>query len=206
MRLRRPSKQAVYFTHFAALADSLQDGSLILAELSGIPVEQRRAAADRLAEVCDSADGAAAAVVRALRENYATPFDRDCLYRLSSELCQAVHRLESVAFALSSSAFDEFPVGVLEMLAVLSDATDQTKRMLQRLSVKPDQWEYVDSVNRLFHRAEALRLQISDAVPAAKRGIVHLAAANQLGQTFHEAVRAFRAVGEVVAEIAVRES
>jgi uncharacterized protein Yka (UPF0111/DUF47 family) len=206
VRLRRPSRQAVFFTQFGALADSLQDGSLILAELSGIPVEQRRAAAERLAEVCDSADGAASAVVRALRENYATPFDRDSLYRLASELCQTVHRLDSVAFALSSSAFDEFPVGVLEMLAVLSDATDQTKRMLQRISSKPDQWEYVDSVTRLFHRAEALRLQISDTVPAARKGMVHVAAATQLGFAFYEAVRSFRAVSEVVAEIAVRES
>jgi hypothetical protein len=114
--------------------------------------------------------------------------------------------LEAVGFALSSSAFDEFPVGVHEFLAVLSNASDQTHTMLQRLPAKPDQWQYVESMSRLFHRAEMLHLQVSDAVPAARRGLVHLAAATLLGQMFYEAARSFAGMGAAVAEIAVRES
>lgn len=206
MRLRRLSHEAEYFTHLADLSSSLRQSSLILAELSGIPVEERREAAGRLAAVSDEADAAESAVLRALRENYATPIDRDALYRLTNALCQTTHRLESVGFALSSSAFEQLPVGVLEMLAVLSNATDQTHSMLKRLPGKPDQWQYVESMSRLFYRAEALHLQISDAVPAARRGLAYLAAATLLGQTFYEAARSFTSVGTVVAEVAVRES
>lgn len=206
MRLRRLSNEAEYFTHLGDMSSSLRQGSLILAELSGIPMEERRAAAARLAEVSDAADAAESAVLRALRENYATPVDRDSLYRLASSLCEATHRLESVGFALSSSAFEEFPVGVLEMLALLSNATDQTHSMLKRLPAKPDQWQYVESMSRLFHRAETLHLQVSDAVPAAKKGLAYLAAATLLGQMFYEAARSFTSIGTVVAEIAVRES
>ena len=206
MRLRRLSNETEFFTHLADLATSLRTGTLILAELTGIPMEERRDAVSRLTEVTDAADAAESAVLRALRENYATPVDRDSLYRLASTLREAVHRLEAVGFALSSSAFDEFPVGVHEFLAVLSNASDQTHTMLQRLPAKPDQWQYVESMSRLFHRAEMLHLQVSDAVPAARRGLVHLAAATLLGQMFYEAARSFAGMGAAVAEIAVRES
>lgn len=206
MRLRRLSNEAEYFKHLTDLSSSLRQGTLILAELSGIPVEERREAAGRLAAVSDDADAAESAVLRALRENYATPVDRDALYRLTSALCETTHRLQSVGFALSSSAFEEFPVGVLEFLALLSNATDQTHSMLRRLPGKPDQWQYVESMSRLFHRAEALHLQVSDAVPAAKRGLAYLAAATLLGQMFYETARSFASIGTVVAEIAVRES
>lgn len=206
MRLRRLSNEAEFFTHLSDQATSLQQATLILAELTGVPLDERRGAMTRLAAVSDEAHAAELAVLRALRENYATPVDRDSLYRLSSTLRGTVHRLEAVGFALSSSAFDEFPAGVQEFLAVLSQASDQTHTMLAHLPAKPDQWLYVESMSRLFHRAEMLHLQVSDAVPAARRGLVHLAAATLLGQMFYEAARSFAQLGNVVAEIAVRES
>lgn len=206
MRLRRLSREAVYFARLDELADCLESASLVLAELSGIPVDQRRSAGERLSVLCDRADEASAALVRQLRENYATPLEREDLYRLADALRETCHRLDGVGFALSSSAFDEFPAGVLEMLALLANASDATKKALKRMPAQPDQWEYVESVTRLHYRAQTLQLKVSDAVPAAKRGLVYLAAASQLGTAFLAAAESFRDVGAAAADIAVKES
>ena len=58
MRLRRLSHETEYFTHLSGISASLRQSSLILAELSGIPVEERREAAGRLAAGSDEADAA----------------------------------------------------------------------------------------------------------------------------------------------------
>ena len=61
MRLRRVPRESQFYDLFIELAAHLQDGTLVLAELSGIPVDERRAAARRMQEICDSADESAGA-------------------------------------------------------------------------------------------------------------------------------------------------
>ncbi|WAL39948.1 DUF47 domain-containing protein [Brevibacterium sp. BRM-1] len=202
----RKSNDAAFTVLLASIAGRLQESNLVLAELSGIPVEDRRAAARRMQSICDDADADSGAVVRALRENYLTPFDRRDIYVLADTLRTTCHRLDSVGFALTSPAFEELPVGVLEMLALLSNQADHTLRMTQRLSAKLDQWEYVETMNTLHSRAVKLQQRVTDAVPAARLGLTHLAAAMQLSEAFMAASQGFTSVGRVVAEIAVRES
>ncbi|GAA4283165.1 hypothetical protein GCM10022261_06960 [Brevibacterium daeguense] len=204
--MRRIPRESQFYDRFVELAGYLQDGNLVLAELSGIPVEQRRSAAERMQEICDAADAAAGAVLRRLRENYITPLDRQDLLLLSELLRSTCHALDGVGFAMTSSAFGELPVGALEMLALLSTQADQTQRMTQRLRGKPDQWEYVETMDRLYQRSLSLQQQISDAVPASRQGLTYVAAAMQLSAAFVEAARSYREIGRIVGVIAVKES
>ncbi|WP_101653228.1 DUF47 domain-containing protein [Brevibacterium ihuae] len=206
MRLRRVPRESQFYDLFIELAAHLQDGTLVLAELSGIPVDERRAAARRMQEICDSADESAGAVLRRLRENYVTPLDRQDLFLLSDTLRETCHALDAVGFAMTSSAFDELPVGALEMLALLSTQADQTLRMTQRLRGKTDHWEYVESIDRLVHRAVGLQQKVSDAVPASRRGLTYATAVMQLSTAFVHASRSFKEISRVIATIAVKES
>ncbi|WP_349829638.1 DUF47 domain-containing protein [Brevibacterium litoralis] len=206
MRLRRTPQGAVYFEGLGELAELLQESALVLAELSGIPAEDRREASHRMDSLCDRADEAVAAIVRVMRENFITPLDREDIYALADALREVCYRQAALGFAMSSSAFRELPPGLLEMLALSSTQVDQTTRMVGRLSGKPDQWEYVVTVDQLHRRAVALQQKVSDAVPASRQGLVFLAAALQVSQSFVEISQAFKGVGHVVARIALKES
>lgn len=206
MRLRRIPREERFFSLIIDLAGQIQHGNLVLAELSGIPAEDRREAAGRMQSICDDADATAGALLRQLRENYLTPFDRGDLYLLSDTMRATCHRLDAVGFAMSSSAFDELPAGVLEMLGLLSTQADQTLRMAQRLHSKPDQWEYVATIDTLCQRAVSTQQQVSDAVPASRRGLTHLAATMQLSSAFVLASESFREISRSVGLIAVKES
>ena len=202
----RKSASAVFFDHLAQLSSAMQDANLVLAELSGIEAAQRRAAQTRLEVIAGGADDLFDSLTRALRESYLTPIDRTLLYRLAAHMRDCCYELRSVGFALTSSAFDELPAGALEMLALLSNYADNTKRMAQRLPSKLDQWEYTASVHTLSKRALALRQQLSATVPASRRGPVYLSAAIQLSMAFKDTCEAFQNVGRTVAEIALTES
>ena len=67
---------------------------------------------------------------------------------------------------------------------------------------KVDQWDFVDSINRLTHQVETLQWRMSDAVPNAKRGLTYMAAVSQLGQAFVRAARGFTELGKAVASAA----
>lgn len=206
MRMRRVPNGAVFFSSFIALSSCLQDATLVLAELSGIESNDRRAAVSRMENAGDTADDIVHAVAQALRENYVTPFDRQDIFVLADAMRDATHKLEQVGFAMASSAFDELPAGALEMLALIGNQADRTTRMTQRLQGKVDQWEYVDQVVRMGYHAGRLQQRMTDAVPAAKRGLTYLSAVTQLGASFAGAARGFRDVGMAVATIAVKES
>lgn len=206
MRLRRIPRESQFYDLFIELAEHLQGSNLVLAELSGIRAEERRAAAGRMQDICDAADASASAVLRSLRENYVTPLDREDLYLLSVGLRDTCHSLDAVGFALTSSAFDELPVGVLEMLALLSTQADQTLRLTQRLRGKTDHWEYVETIDRLHQRAVDLQQKASDAVPAARRGLTYALATMQLTAAFVQASGSFKEIARVIGVIAVKES
>lgn len=202
----RKAASAVFFDLLAQLSSAMQEANLVLAELSGIDASHRREAQAQLEIIAGNADDHFDALTRALRESYLTPIDRALLYRLAAAMRDCCYELRSVGFALTSSAFEELPAGALEMLALLSNYADNTKRMTQRLPAKFDQWEYTASVHTLSKRALALRQQLSDTVPASRKGSVYLSAAIQLSLTFRDTCDAFQEVGRIVAEIALTES
>lgn len=206
MRLRRVPQDTVFYERMSDLVGQMRQCNLVLAELSGIELTERRQVADRLREIGDHADADMGAVLRALRENYITPFDRYDLYLLCHHMRDICHRLHGVGYVLASEAFDPLPSGVLETLAVLSNQTDYTARMVSKLPGKVDQWDYVDTINRLTHQVETLQWRMSDAVPNSKRGLTYMAAVSQLGQAFVRAAHSFTELGKVVASIAIKES
>ncbi|GAA1616049.1 MULTISPECIES: DUF47 family protein [Brevibacterium] len=206
MRLRRVPQDTVFYERMADLVGQMRQCNLVLAELSGSDVGQRREVADQLREIGDRADEDMGAVLRALRENYITPFDRYDLYLLCHHMREICHLLHGAGFVLASEAFDTLPSGVLETLAVLSNQTDHTSRMVSKLPGKLDQWDYVDAINRLTHQVETLQWRMSDAVPNSKRGLTYMAAVSQLGQAFVRAAHGFTELGKVVASIAIKES
>lgn len=206
MRMRRVPNGAVFFSSFISLSGCLQDATLVLAELSGIESNDRRAAVTRMETAGDEADDIVHSVAQALRENFVTPFDRQDIFALADAMRDATHKLEQVGFAMASSAFDDLPAGALEMLALIGNQADRTTRMTQRLQGKVDQWEYVDQVVRMSYHAGRLQQRMTDAVPAAKGGLTYLSAVTQLGASFAGAARGFRDVGLAVATIAVKES
>src|SRR5699024_114832 len=106
------------------------------------------------------------------------------LYLLSHHMRDICHRLHGVGFVLASEAFEPLPSGVPETLAVLSNQTDHTSRMITRLPSKLDQWDFVDAINRLTYQVETLQWRMTDAVPNSKRGLTYMAAVTQLGQAF----------------------
>lgn len=206
MRLKRVPQDTVFYQRMSDLVGQMRQCNLVLAELSGVEAEERRDVSERLREIGDGADDDMGAMLRALRENYITPFDRNDLYLLGHHMRDICHRLHGVGFVLASSAFDELPSGVLETLAVLSNQTDHTARMISRLPSKLDQWDYVDTINRLTYQVETLQWRMSDAVPNSKRGLTYMAAVSQLGQAFVNAAHGFTELGKVAAAIAIKES
>lgn len=206
MRMRRVPNGAVFFSSFIDLSACLQDATLVLAELSGIDSEDRLDAVSGMEAAGDAADEICHTIAQALRENFVTPFDREDIFTLADAMRDATHKLEEVGFAMASSAFDDLPVGALEMLAVISNQADRTTRMAQRLRGQADQWEYVDQVIRMSYQAVRLQQRMTGAVPSAKRGLTYVSAATRLGASFAGAARGFRDVGLAVATIAVKES
>src|SRR5699024_11921918 len=74
MRLKRVPQDSVFYERLSDLVSQMRQCNLVLAELSGIEVSRRREVADRLREIGDRADEDMGAMLRALRENYITPF------------------------------------------------------------------------------------------------------------------------------------
>ncbi|MCI2266801.1 DUF47 domain-containing protein [Sediminivirga luteola] len=211
MRLRRVPHDAVFYTAFAQLSAHIESAHLRLAELSGVPAEDRRDLLESLQDLCDAADESTHLVARQLRENYVTPLDREDIYLLADGLRDITHRLADIGVAMVHTRFDDLPPGAEELLGILSAQVEATTRMTSRLHVQLDQWEYADTVRALAYRARTVALRMNrpralgrQTAPGSQveRAFAHY----QLGEQFSHAAAAFAQVALVIGRIAAKES
>lgn len=205
MRLRRVPRGSIFFSALGQLAEQIEQALLILAEQAGADPEDRAGLQERIDELCEASDESCHLVARQLRENYVTPLDREDLFDLAQALREITHRLSGVALAIAQIDTQRLPSGVDELLAVLSNQSDQTRQMTGSLSSQPAQWEYADAVISLAHRASTVRVRMVRPSALDKkvgRAMGTHVVAVQLGL----AAEGFAAVGRICSRIAAKES
>lgn len=101
MRLKRVPQDKVFYERLSDLVSQMRQCNLVLAELSGIEISERRDVADRLREIGDRADEDMGAMLRALRENYITRSTATtCTCSATTCAISATGCTESVMFSL----------------------------------------------------------------------------------------------------------
>ncbi|WGW12493.1 hypothetical protein LWF01_01630 [Saxibacter everestensis] len=205
MRVRFLPQDATFYQLLTDQAQKLPDANLVLAEMSGIEPEERRAARGQMDKVCNEVDEATHAVLRALRESYVTPVDRQDVFELADAVQAACHSLEAVAYAMGNDALRDLPAGAVEMLAVLDRQAELTVGMTRRLRSMRELWEFHDEITRQAKQARILHQRIGRILTTKKR-LSEYAAGDQLAGSMLEATKAFRQIGVAVGRIVVKES
>ncbi len=206
MRLRLTPRDTTFFDLFAASAQHLVTGANLLGEMLGATTAARKELGKRIAEAEHLADEATHQIMRRLNQTFVTPFDRDDIYQLASNLDDCMDFMDEAADLMVLYKIGELPPRVADQVQVLQRSAELTAEAMPRLRSMDSLSEYWVEVNRLENQADKsyrkLLAQMFDEIADP----IQLMKLKEIVEKLEEAADAFEKVANTVETIAVKES
>ncbi|GAA1804508.1 DUF47 family protein [Planosporangium flavigriseum] len=203
----RPSDDAFY-EFFSKAAANLVRGTELLNELA-LPGADVQSISERLVEVEHDSDAITHELYNKINTSFITPFDREDIYRLGSQLDDIMDHLEGVGSLLylyGLTKLPSLPREVHEMVNVLDQQAKLTADAMPRLKSMKDLREYWVECNRLENEGDRVYRMLLVRLFSGEYDALTVLKMKEVADELEAACDAFEHVANTVETIAVKES
>ena len=206
MRLRIIPRDTTFFDLFADLAKHLVTGADLLADVIKAKPEERKKLVDKLSGIENFADEATHSIMRRLNQTFVTPFDRDDIYQLASNLDDCMDFMEEAGELILLYRVDELPEGCLDQVATLQRAAELTAEAMPNLRSLENMKEYWIEINRLENEADRAHRKLLVQLFDNGTDAIQIMKLKDIIETLEAAADAFETVANTVETITLKES
>jgi len=208
--LRLRPNDPTFYDLFTESANHLVDGSRILAELLGSTAGTGLSSSHQIAADMKKAEHAADetthAIIRRVNSTFVTPFDREDIYRLASDLDDVMDFMEEAVDSVNLFGLDKLPEEIAEQIEVLQRAAQLTAETMPRLRTMKDLAEYWIEINRLENTGDAVHRRIIAKLFSGEYDALTVMKVKTVVDLLEAAIDAFEHVANTVEQLAVKES
>ena len=205
MRLRFRPVDPTFYELFTRSADHLVAGADLLAEMLNA-VNDRESIAARMREAEHECDETTHEIVRRANSTFVTPFDREDVYRLASQLDDIMDHMEEAVDLASLYQIQDLPLDLAEQVEVLQRSAELTAQAMPRLRTLSGLEEYWIEVNRLENLGDRAYRQILAKLFSGKYEALEVLKLKDVVDSLEAAVDAFENVANTVEQIVLKES
>jgi uncharacterized protein len=206
VRLRLTPRETSFYDMFAAAASNLVTASKLLTELLGAEVSARPEIAERMRAAEHAGDDTTHAIMRQLNASFITPFDREDIYALASQLDDVMDYMEEAVDLVVLYQLDELPPQVADQIEVLVRASELTAEAMPRLRTMKDLTEYWIEINRLENQADQIHRKLLAHLFSGAYDALTVLKLTGIVDVLEAAADGFEHVANTVETIAVKES
>jgi predicted phosphate transport protein (TIGR00153 family) len=207
VRLRLTPRETGFYELLTRSANNLVTGTGLLSELLGADPADRGGIADRMRQVEHDCDEATHAIMRALNTTFVTPFDREDIYRLASNLDDVMDYMEAAVDLVSLYELTELPAELAQQVDVLQRAAELTAEAMPRLRSMHNLADYWIEINRLENIGDQVyRQALAKLFNEGKYDAITVMKLKEVVDQLEHAADAFEHVANTVETIAVKES
>ena len=205
MRLNlRPTEQSFYDL-FAHMASHLVEGAGLLALLLDADGD-RPAIAERMRDIEHRADDTTHEIVKRVNSTFVTPFDREDIYRLASDLDDVMDFMEEAVDLVLLYEIGQLPSGIAAQVDVIQRATEVTAEAMPRLRTMKDLEEYWIEINRLENQGDRSHRRMVAKLFNGTYEALEVLKFKDIVDALEHATDALEHVANTVEQIAVKES
>jgi len=205
VRLRLTPREDSFYDMFAASANNLVTAARLLVELISDGAD-REAIAEKLRACEHAGDEATHAIMHRLNETFITPFDREDIYRLASQIDDVMDDMEEAADLVVLYKIDQLPKGVVQQVEVLERAAELTAEAMPRLRSMKELNEYWIEINRLENQGDQIYRRLLAHLFNGSYDTLTVMKLKEVIDRLEGATDAFEHVANTVETIAVKES
>jgi uncharacterized protein len=195
-----------FYDLFAMSASHLVDGARELTKLLGAEPSERETVASRMRDLEHAADESTHAIMRKVNSSFITPFDREDIYRLASNLDDCMDLMEAAADLIVLYRIGELPDGISAQVEVLTRMAELTAEAMPRLRSMRDLSEYWIEINRLENQADHIYRALLAELFNDGADAITVLKLKEVTDQLEAAADAFETVANQVESIAVKES
>jgi uncharacterized protein len=203
----RPSDDTFY-EYFSKAAANLVRGTELLTELA-VPGADVQSISERLVEVEHDSDAVTHDLYNKINTSFITPFDREDIYRLGSQLDDIMDHLEAAGSLLYLYGLTKLPIlprEVHEIVRVLDQQAKLTADAMPRLKTMTDLKEYWVECNRLENEGDRAYRMLLVRLFSGEYDALTVLKMKEVADELEAACDAFEHVANTVETIAVKES
>jgi predicted phosphate transport protein (TIGR00153 family) len=194
-----------FYDLFSRSAGHIVAGAALLAELLG-DGNDREGIAKRMRDAEHEADETTHDIIRRVNSTFVTPFDREDIYSLASELDDIMDHMEEAVDLVVLYGVEELPAELAHQVEVLQRAADLTAEAMPRLETMKGLDEYWIEINRLENAGDKSYRRILANLFGGEYGALDVLKLKDIVDSLEAAIDAFESVANTVEQIAVKES
>ena len=205
MAFRLRPVDTTFYDLFTRQADHLVVGAALLGEVLGAGTD-REALAQRMRDAEHAADDTTHEIVRRVNTTFVTPFDREDIYALASELDDVMDFMEEAVDLVLLYEVDSLPSEFGDQVDVLQRCAQLTAESMPRLQTMKDLEEYWIEINRLENAGDKSYRRILAKLFSGKYEALEVLKLKDIVDSLEDGIDAFESVANIIEQIAVKES
>jgi uncharacterized protein len=211
--LRLRPNDPTFYDLFTESANHLVVGARLLAEMLGNTTARSGASgldgqskvAEQMKDAEHAADETTHGIIRRVNSTFVTPFDREDIYRLASNLDDVMDLMEEAVDSIYLFQLKVLPEEVAEQIEVLQRAAALTAEAMPKLRTMKDLSEYWIEINRLENTGDQVHRRIIAQLFSGETDALTVMKLKAVVDSLEAAIDAFEHVANTVEQIAVKE-
>ncbi|HEY2948404.1 MAG TPA: DUF47 family protein [Micromonosporaceae bacterium] len=208
MRFSLRPTEGAFYEFFTRAAQNLVRGTDLLTELA-LPGADVQSVSERLVEVEHDSDQITHELYNKINSTFVTPFDREDIYRLGSQLDDVMDHLEAVGsliYLYGLTKLPALPREMHELVSVLDQQAKLTADAMPRLKSMKDLKDYWVECNRLENEGDRVYRMLLVRLFSGEYDALTVLKMKEVADELEAACDAFEHVANTVETIAVKES
>jgi uncharacterized protein len=205
VRLRITPREDSYYQLFAESASNLVMAARLLVDLIS-EGSAREQIAEQMRACEHLGDDRTHAIMRRLNESFITPFDREDIYKLASNLDDVMDYMDAAADLVVLYQIDELPKEVIRQVEVLERAAELTAEAMPRLRSMKNLAEYWIEINRLENQADQVYRRLLATLFSGEYDALTVLKLKEVVDQLENAADAFEHVANTVESMAIKEA
>lgn len=205
MRFRIRPTETTFYELFAQSATHLVGGAELLAAMLDQNAD-RKAIAKKMRDAEHECDETTHAIIRRVNSTFVTPFDREDIYRLASNLDDVMDFMEETVDLIGLYEVGELPAECAAQVEVLQRSTELTAQAMPGLRTMKGLEEYWIEINRLENEGDRSYRRIVAQLFSGSYRSLEVLKLKDIVDSLEHAMDALETVANTVEQIAVKES
>jgi predicted phosphate transport protein (TIGR00153 family) len=203
--LRFRPVDTTFYELFSSSAGQSVKGAALLAEMLGAGAD-RASIADRMRDQEHLADEATHDIIRRVNKTFVTPFDREDIYALASNLDDVMDFMEEAVDLVLLYEVGTLLPEFAEQVEVIQRCAQLTAEAMPRLQTMQDLQEYWIEINRLENQGDKVYRRILAKLFGGQFEALEVLKYKGVTDALEAAVDAFEKVANTIEQIVVKES